>query len=86
MAKDKQTPTAETEGKKKDKSKKKQGRIAKWFKELKLELKKVVWPSRQIVINNSIVIFAAMLGFALFTFLLDWGFLKLLELAVTTKS
>ncbi len=86
MAKDKELAVKEKDGKSKEKPQKKQGKVAKWFKDLKLELKKVIWPSRQTVVNNSIVVFAAMLGFAVFTFLLDWGFLKLLELAVGTKS
>lgn len=86
MAKDKELAVKEKDGKSKEKSQKKQGKVAKWFKDLKLELKKVIWPSRKTVVNNSIVVFAAMLGFAVFTFLLDWGFLKLLELAVSTKS
>jgi preprotein translocase SecE subunit len=51
-----------------------------------MELKKVVWPTKEAVINNSIVVFAAMLGFALFTFLLDQGFLWLFEFAISTKS
>ncbi len=83
MAKDKELAVSEKESKKSDKSKK-PGRIAKWFKELKQELKKVVWPTRKTVINNSIVVFAAMLGFAVFTFLLDEGFLKLLQFAIST--
>ena len=79
MAKDKELAVAD--GKKADKSKKK-GRIARWFSDLKRELKKVVWPTRKTVVNNSIVVFAAMLGFAVFTFLLDEGFLFLLKLAI----
>lgn len=67
-------------------SKKQQGKISKWFKDLRMELKKVVWPGRQVVVNNSIVVFAAMIGFAAFTFLLDQGFLWLFELAISGKS
>ena len=86
MAKDKELAVSEKkESKKKDKSKK-QGGIAKWFKDLKLELKKVVWPDKKTVVNNSIVVFAAMLGFAAFTFLLDKGFLWLFQLAISGKS
>ena len=81
MAKDKELAVSEKkESKKKDKSKK-QGGIAKWFKDLKLELKKV-----ETVVNNSIVVFAAMLGFAAFTFLLDQGFLWLFQFAISGKS
>ena len=86
MAKDKELAVSEKkESKNKDKSKK-QGGIAKWFKDLKLELKKVVWPDKKTVVNNSIVVFAAMLGFAAFTFLLDKGFLWLFQLAISDKS
>ncbi len=76
MAKDKETS---------EKSTKKQGKIAKWFKDLKNEMKKVVWPSRKTVVNNSIVVFAAMIGFAVFTFLLDEGFLWLFQFAIGGK-
>ena len=89
MAKDKELAVSEaegkSEGKKKEKSKK-QGGIGKWFKDLKLELKKVVWPDRKTVVNNSIVVFAAMLGFAVFTALLDEGFLWLFQFAISGKS
>ena len=85
MAKDKELAVSEKESKKADKSKK-PGKISKWFKELKQELKKVIWPSRKTVVNNSIVVFAAMIGFAVFTFLLDEGFLKLLQLALTSSK
>lgn len=86
MAKDKELAASEKkESKKKEKSQK-QGKISKWFKDLKLELKKVVWPDKSTVVNNSIVVFAAMLGFAAFTFLLDKGFLWLFQLAISGKS
>lgn len=84
MAKTQET-AAEKSGKK-EKSAKKPGKIAKWFKDLKLELKKVVWPSRQTVVNNSIVVFATMIGFAVITFLLDEGFLWLFQFAISGKS
>ncbi len=78
------------EGKKKDKkgadSAKKQNAIAKWFKDLKLELSKVIWPKKETVVNNSIVVFAAMIGFAILTFLLDNGFLWLFQFAIGSKS
>lgn len=83
MAKDKEL-AAEKSGKKE--SSKKQGKIAKWFKDLKQELKKVVWPSKETVVNNSIVVFAAMIGFAIFTFILDEGFLWLFQFAISGKS
>ncbi len=93
MAKDKElavsekkSPEKEKKDSKKKEQSKKQGGISKWFKDLKLELKKVVWPDKKTVVNNSIVVFAAMLGFAAFTFLLDKGFLWLFQLAISGKS
>ena len=36
-------------------------RIGKWFREMKSELKKVVWPSRKQVINNTLVVLVSVL-------------------------
>jgi preprotein translocase subunit SecE len=33
-------------------------RVANWFRGMKSELKKVVWPSRKQVVNNSLVVLA----------------------------
>ena len=84
MAKDKEK--AADKGSKKEKTSKKQSGIARWFKDLKLELHKVVWPIGKTVFNNSVVVFAAMIGFAVFTFLLDEGFLWLFQFAISGKS
>ena len=88
MAKDKELAVSEKEKKtaKSKESSKKQGGISKWFKDLKLELKKVVWPDKKTVVNNSIVVFAAMLAFAAYTFLLDKGFLWLFQFAISGKK
>lgn len=86
MAKDKEQAASEQKSAKKKDTSKKKGGIAKWFKDLKLELKKVVWPDGKTVANNSIVVFAAMLGCAALTFLLDQGFLWLFQLAISGKS
>ncbi|MCD7742040.1 MAG: preprotein translocase subunit SecE [Ruminococcus sp.] len=53
---------------KKPKDKKKKGGVKKYFRDLKSEIKKVVWPSRSKVINNTGVVIALMivLGLALF--------------------
>lgn len=84
MAKDKEL--AAEKSSKKDKKSKKQNRIVKWFKDLKIEWKKVVWPSRKTVFNNSVVVFVTMIVFAVFTFLLDEGFLWLFQFAISGKS
>ena len=48
-------------------------RIGKFFTDQKGEMKKVVWPSRKQVINNTIIVLVAVGIFALVTGLFDWG-------------
>ena len=46
---------------KKDLKKSKPGfgaRVSKWFREMKIELKKVQWPSRKQTVNNTLVVIA----------------------------
>lgn len=85
MAKDKELKAASEKSDKKDKKPKKKNGIVKWFKDPRLEMKKVVWPSKETVFKNSAVVFAAMLLCAAFTFLLDRGFLWLFEFAISGK-
>ena len=61
-------------------TKKEPGKIGKWFKDLKIEFKKVVWPTKKTVINNTSVVLAVVIGSALLVGLLDEGFLTLLRL------
>ena len=35
--------------------------IAKWFREMKSELKKVVWPKGKQLVNNTLIVLAAVL-------------------------
>ncbi len=42
-------------------AKKKQNKTLKWFKELKAEAKKVVWPTRHAVLNNTGVVLSTVL-------------------------
>ena len=61
-----------------DKSKtKKPNRIVKWFKDLKSEFKKVVWPSRKKVFNNTFVVLVVLVIASVFVGGLDFGLLKL---------
>ena len=46
--------------------------IAKWFREMKSELKKVVWPSRKQVINNTLVVITMIIICGIFIWLFDW--------------
>lgn len=52
---DVRVPDSKTEKTKKEKKKRKNP-IAKWFREMKSELKKVVWPSRKQVVNNTVIV------------------------------
>ena len=77
MAKDKENTAPE---KSKKTEKKKPGKVSKWFRDLKSEFKKVVWPSKKTVINNTSVVVAVVVFSAVVIGLLDAGFLKLMEL------
>ncbi len=83
--KDKENTAAETSLKKdkkdKKKSEKKQpNKVVKWFKDLRIEFKKVVWPSKKTVVNNTAVVLAVVVASAVVVGLLDTGFLNLLNL------
>lgn len=77
MNKEKENTTPE---KSKKTEKKKPGKIAKWFKDLKSEFKKVVWPSKTTVINNTSVVLIVVVFSAILVGLLDTGFLNLMDL------
>lgn len=70
-----------TSEKKSEKSeKKKQGKIRKWFKDLKIEFNKVVWPSKKTVADNTSVVVGVVALSAVLVGLLDTGFLELMRL------
>ena len=54
------------------------GKIQKWFREMKAELKKVVWPSKSTVIKNTSVALAVMAVAAIAI----WGFDQIAQLGV----
>jgi preprotein translocase subunit SecE len=65
-------------------SKKKQpNKVAKYFKDLKSEFKKVVWPSRSKVINNTSVVLGSIVLMGIFVGLLDTGLFKLFQLILS---
>ena len=53
-------------------------RIGRWFREMRSELKKVVWPSKSQMINNTLVVIACVVVVGIFIFVFD----KLAEIAV----
>ena len=63
--------------------KKKSGnKIARFFKELKSELKKVVWPSKKQVSKNTLIVIVAVLVIGAIIYALDllfgWGMSKII--------
>ena len=46
-------------------------RIARWFREMKSELKKVVWPSKSQMINNVLVVIACVVVVGVFIWVFD---------------
>lgn len=67
--------------KKSDKDKKKSifERIANWFKDLRKEFKRVTWPTKKTVFNNTLVVLAVVVIGSVFIGLVDLGFLKLIN-------
>lgn len=48
-------------------------RLSKWFRGVKSELHKVVWPTRAQVMNNTLVVIVVSAIFAIVIGLIDWG-------------
>ncbi len=46
-------------------------RIKKYFRELKSELKKVVWPSKRTILNNTIIVLLCVLVVGIFIWAFD---------------
>lgn len=56
------------------------GRIGKHFRDVKSEMKKIVWPNKSQIINNTLVVIAVSLIAAVFIFGLDTVFGLVLKL------
>lgn len=56
------------------------GRIGKQFRDIKSEMKKIVWPTRSQIINNTIVVIVVSLIAAVFIFGVDTVFGLVLQL------
>lgn len=61
-------------------------RIGKWFRELRSETKKVVWPTKKQVVNNTLIVLFMVLIVTLFVWLLDLGFGALVRLVTSVLS
>ncbi len=53
-------------------------RIGKWFREMRSELKKVIWPSSKTLTNNTLIAVGVMLA----TAVVLWGFDELAQMVV----
>ena len=60
------------DAKKKKKDAKKQGRIKRWFKDLRGELKKVTWPTARSVVKNVGIVIACVLIVGVCIWVFDW--------------
>lgn len=46
-------------------------RIRRWFREMSSELKKVVWPTKRQMINNTLIVLACVLVVGIFIWVFD---------------
>lgn len=79
MAKDKTTAVAKAAAAASGSNKPKRS-IVRYFKDARSEFKKVVWPSRKQVVNNTIVVIVALVVSGIAIWALDTGFGSLLML------
>ncbi|UPM54455.1 preprotein translocase subunit SecE [Gottfriedia acidiceleris] len=56
------------------------GRIGKFFREVKSEMKKVSWPKRKELVNSTVTVLATVLFFVVFFAVIDTGISKLIRL------
>jgi preprotein translocase subunit SecE len=55
-------------------------KIAKFFRDVMHELKRVTWPNRKALLNYTIVVIVTIIIFAIILGVFDFGFLQLVEL------
>ena len=70
---DKEKKVAETEAKA-QKPEKKKGRVKEWWRGLKSECKKIVWPTWKQVLKNTGIVLAVICAFAIVIGALDYAF------------
>ncbi|MCL1847958.1 MAG: preprotein translocase subunit SecE, partial [Coriobacteriia bacterium] len=55
-------------------------RFLTYFKNVRLEIKRTTWPSRNEVFRMSLIVVGALIFFGVFIFIIDWAMTKLLEI------
>ena len=86
MAKEKDSVVKSAKAKDSAKKVKQPGKVSKFFKDLKSEFNKIVWPSRQQAFNNTVVVLITMIVIGVFVGGIDLGLGKLLKLLVDYSS
>jgi preprotein translocase subunit SecE len=77
---------ANDKAKSKKSGKKHTNRVVKYFKDLRSELKKVVWPSRKKVVHNTTVVMVCMVAYGLIIWGIDSGLAALFALVVNNNA
>lgn len=73
-------------GKKKTEKKNIFSRIGNWFKDLRKEFKKVVWPDRKKVFNNTLVVLCVVIIGSVLVGIIDTGLLRLMQYLMGLSS
>ena len=58
-------------------------RIGRWLRELKVELKKVQWPTRKQTINNTLIVIACVVVVGLFIWVFDFVATNAIDLLIS---
>jgi len=69
--------------KKKAEEKKKDHRVVRYFKEVRAEVGKVVWPTREVATRLTLVVLGVTAAMSIALGFLDWLFTKVFALIVT---
>ena len=54
-------------------------RISRWFREMRSELKKVVWPSKSQMVNNTLGVIACVIVVGIFIWVFDFVALQIVQ-------
>lgn len=57
--------------------------VRRWFRELRSESKKIIWPSASQVVNNTLIVIVAILIVGVLVWIVDFGFQALRDLLIS---
>lgn len=82
MAKEINTSDKKSKGSKQPKADKPNifARLGQYFRDVRSEMRRVVWPNRQEVLNSSLVVIVTLVFFAAFTLIVDSAVVEVLRL------